>query len=76
MEDLSVAIHPVLLYSSKVNTVDSQLVASSWQSPDDPHDNQINELQEGLRDVVSGQHHMGATSMITLSTKSGNVGQK
>lgn len=48
MEDLSVAIHPVLLYSSKVNTVESQLIASSWQSPDDPDDNQINELQEGF----------------------------
>lgn len=71
-EDLSVDIHLVVLYSSAVNTVGSQWIASSWQSSDE---NQINELQEGLRDVVSGQHHMGATSMIILSTTSGNVGE-
>lgn len=76
MEDLSVNIHHVLLYSAEVNTVGSQWITSPWQSPDDPDDNQINELREGLRDVVSSQHHTGATSMIILSTKSENVGGK
>lgn len=75
-EDLSVDIHYVLLYSAEVNTVGSQWIASSWHSPDDPDDDQINELREGLRAVVSSQHHMGATSMIILSTKSGNAGEK